>query len=330
MLFSIIIPVYNVEQYLADCLQSALDQSFNDYEVICINDGSTDKSHLILNKYAKQYDNIRIINQENKGCSAAKNVGIKAAIGDYIFLLDSDDWIENNSLEVLAEQLNGEDMICFNGQRFFEDGKTEQFDKGVSEEKISGWEYYNKYALAPRKFSFISPVLRTYRRNFITDNNLFFKFGIFHEDNLFTPLACYYAKNVKVINVQIYNYRIHKGSITQSENFKKIIDITRVANDLSSFFIPLTGIRKDNIYKSLASHYIGLFKITLYGKFRNRINEVIDMVNFKYFRKVCITHRHKWLYLLICINPKLLLLYYKTTFILKNSLFTNRIKKIKI
>ena len=120
MFFSIIIPVYNVEAYLQDCLESVLRQSFPDWEAICVNDGSTDVSLAILEEYAAKDSRFRIFSQVNGGLSSARNAGLKVAKGNYVLFLDSDDWLEKNALEVLAGRVDGEDMLCFSGRRFFE------------------------------------------------------------------------------------------------------------------------------------------------------------------------------------------------------------------
>ena len=120
MKFSIIIPVYNVEQYLRDCLDSVLNQTFSDWEAICVNDGSTDESSVILDEYAAKDSRFKMISQNNAGTAAARNTGLKVANGDYIFFLDSDDWIEDYALQILADSVNDEDVLCFSGKRYFE------------------------------------------------------------------------------------------------------------------------------------------------------------------------------------------------------------------
>ena len=97
---SIVIPVYNVEKYLKQCLESVVNQTLDKIEVICINDGSTDNSLNILKEYEKKYNNIIIIDQENKGPGFARNIGMKRASGKYIYFLDSDDYIELNAMEI--------------------------------------------------------------------------------------------------------------------------------------------------------------------------------------------------------------------------------------
>ena len=98
---SIIVPIYNVEKYLPRCIESILNQTFKDFELILVNDGSTDSSYEILKEYENKYDNFRVINQKNGGLSAAKNAGIKIAKGEYIAFLDSDDYLDKNFLETL-------------------------------------------------------------------------------------------------------------------------------------------------------------------------------------------------------------------------------------
>ena len=109
--YTVVIPVYNVEAYLRQCLDSVAHQTFPDWEAICVNDGSTDGSATILEDYASKDGRFKIVAQPNRGLSAARNTGMDAAKGEYILFLDSDDWLEPNALEVLSENMNGEDML---------------------------------------------------------------------------------------------------------------------------------------------------------------------------------------------------------------------------
>jgi len=305
MFISLIIPVYNVEQYLQDCLNSVVAQTNLDYEVICVDDGSTDGSLTILKEFQNRYNQITVITQQNKGLSGARNAGILAAKGDYLFFLDSDDWIEPNTLEILAQKQRGEDLVCFNGRRVFEDGSTEEPDNEIEELNLNGWEYYCKYALVRRKFHFVCSVLRLYRREYLLKNKLFFEEGIYHEDNLFTPLACYYAQTVKVIPDCLYVYRIRKGSITQSVNVQRLYDMITVANKLSDFFIPISDIDKNNLYREIAGEYFGAFmpeKRKLYGDKDLAIKRIINWNNFK---TVSIYARHRRIYIFLSIHSAL-------------------------
>jgi glycosyltransferase involved in cell wall biosynthesis len=305
MKISVIIPVYNVEQYLRECLDSVITQSYNDYEVICINDGSTDGSMAILQEYAKKYPRISLIDQANKGLSAARNAGIHAATGDCICLLDSDDYLEPDSLDILAKNTNDEDLICFNGRRFFEDGRTEEPDKGISAEFSKGWDYYKQYALVSRKFHFVCTVLRMYRRNFLLKNNLMFSEGIFHEDNLFTPIACYYAQKVKIIPDCLYVYRIRKGSITQEIKVKRLFDMIYIANSLSTFFITKHDIEKMVVYREIAGAYFRGFMNDDISVFGNNDKQLKKLINWKNYQSVSVYPRHKRIFRLINVHPVL-------------------------
>lgn len=307
--FSLIIPIYNVDQYLCDCLNSVIAQTYLNYEVICVNDGSTDGSLTILEEYQKEYDNITVISQQNKGLSAARNAGIRAAKGNYLFFLDSDDWIEPDTLKILAQKQNGEDLLCFNGRRYFEDGTTEVPDSGIEDAKLAGWEYYNKYALLSRKFHFVCTVLRLYRREYLLKNNLYFEEGIYHEDNLFTPIACYYAQTLKVIPDCLYVYRIREGSITQIANVQRLFDMITVANKLSFFFIPIRDIDKSQLYRVIAGEYFGAFTSGNVKLFGNKDAEIKKRINWESFKMVSIYPRHKRVCLLILIQPALFRLY---------------------
>ena len=309
MFITIVIPVYNVEPYLRDCLDSVIKQTYSDYEVVCVNDGSTDGSLKILEEYQKKYHQINIITQPNKGLSGARNSGIRASKGDYLFFLDSDDWIEPTTLEVLARKLNGEDLLCFNGRRVFEDGKTEEPDAGISESQLSGWEYYSKYALLKRKFHFVCTVLRLYRREYLLKNNLFFEEGIYHEDNLFTPLACFYAQSVKVIPDCLYVYRIREGSIMQTVNAQRTFDLITIANKLSDFFIPIKDVDKSKLYKEIAGEYFGSYLPEINTLYSNRDNEIKKLINWKNFKEVSVYRRHRRIYFMLSIHPVLFRMY---------------------
>lgn len=256
MLFSVIIPIYNVERYLRDCLDSVLNQTFADWEAICVNDGSTDKSVVIMEEYASKDNRFSVISQDNGGLSTARNAGMKAAKGEYVVFLDSDDWLEKNALEVLTNHLDGEDMLCFSGRRFFEADKAfRQADNLKPCSYSLGMEYYNDNTLQCRDFAFVCVVLRAYKRSFLIDNSLWFKEGIFHEDNLFTPLVCYHAHRVKQIPDCLYDYRVRSNSITTTSNDKRLRDLLGTANELAALFIPKQGFDKTIVYRVITHHY---------------------------------------------------------------------------
>lgn len=295
MKFSIIIPVYNVEAYLHQCLDSVLCQDFSDWEAVCVNDGSTDGSAAILEDYVAKDARFRLVTQPNGGLSAARNAGLDAAKGEYILFLDSDDWLVENALKVLSTNLSGEDMLCFSGRRFYE--KTHGFNPSdllKNGDYQSGMDYYNENALLPRDFAFVCVVLRAYRRTFLMDNGLRFKEGILHEDNLFTPLACYYAHEVRVVNACLYNYRVRVNSITNTFDMKRLTDLMETANELAAFFIPKKGFDKTVVYRAITHYYQVAFVEAPKGE-RQTLKRLCD---WGLYRKVSRTKlRHRWNYL---------------------------------
>lgn len=254
--FSIIIPVYNVEPYLRECLDSVLAQTCADWEAICVNDGSTDGSLGILREYAARDGRFVVIDQENSGLSAARNAGIRAAKGEYILFLDSDDWIVQEALERLNNHIEGQDMICFAGQKYSEqDHVYLPADSLTQTDYTSGMAYYDANALKSYVFPFVCVVLRLYRRAFLREYNLTFKEGIFHEDNLFTPIACYYAGQVSVIPDCLYVYRIRENSIMTTAQPKRLTDMVFVANSLAGFFSTKEKLDRTILYRAITHHY---------------------------------------------------------------------------
>jgi len=303
-MFSLIIPVYNVEKYLKECLDSVLCQTYGDWEAICINDGSTDGSATILEEYAAKDSRFKVISQANGGLSVARNSGLEAASGDYVLFLDSDDYLEKDALRIIADNLSDEDLLCFSGRRFFEEsGEYEKADVLPQETFETGWEYYSKHALDKRSFAFVCVVLRCYRRAYLLKNSLQFKPGIYHEDNMFTPLACYYAKKVKVIPDVLYDYRVRESSIMTTRSLKHKEDIISIANSLAAFFVPQAGIEKTTVYKALTHHYQSVFATE---SSRKEENHLLSMVDWKMYKAVSRTKaRHRIQYLALRISPAL-------------------------
>ncbi len=328
MKFSIIIPVYNVEQYLTKCLDSVVNQTYNDeYEVICVNDGSTDSSLAILEEYAKISPKVVVINSPNGGTASARNLGLNVARGEYIWFIDSDDWIEENSLEFLAEYLNksNPDVFCFNGKLLYEEDGREEHDEGVADDNLTGWGYYNKYALQRRKFHFVCVVLRLYRREFLLNNNLFFEVGILHEDNLWVPQICYYAQTVKIIPNMLYVYHIRQGSKMRTVTQKQIEDIITVANRLAEFFIPKTDIDKSVVYREIAGEYLVLFvEAKSVTDLRKKYSFLKPKINWSSFRTIVDNGKKRHKRLSILLRKSRFLFYYYIKF---ESVFKNMIYK---
>lgn len=232
---SIIIPMYKVERYIAECLYSCLKQGvfYKDFEILCVDDGSPDKSVFIAKEFAKKYVNISIVNQQNKGLSEARNTGLKAARGEYVWFVDSDDWIEPFCLDkILSDLCKYErlDVLQLQYRLTYEDGRKEEVPFWIIDKPTDGRTITKRGGLpAPVQFSI-------YRTAFLRDNNLYFYPGILHEDSEFKPRACYLAASIMSVNYVCYNYLQRKGgSITSTYTLKRIKDVLTVNEHLLDF-----------------------------------------------------------------------------------------------
>lgn len=224
-LLTVVIPVYNVEKYLNRCLKSILIQEWKNYDIIFVDDGSTDSSPQICDEYAESYDFISVIHKENGGLSEARNMGISQAKGEYVYFPDSDDWLEPNTFIALAEALESQefDIISFN--REFVKGEE---DAIVSEPKVTQvFEGKDAY-VQMLKQSYITGFAndKVYRKSLFTDNNIQFPIGKYYEDLGTNYKLFLSAKKVYATNQKYYHYLIdNPDSITQSWNEKKFRDM---------------------------------------------------------------------------------------------------------
>ncbi len=299
MTVTIIIPAYNAEAYLQRCLDSILSQDFNGYEVIVIDDGSTDGTAALLEGYPQ----VKVIHQENQGMATARNRGLEVAQGDYILFVDSDDKLMPHALSNLAPQINGEDIIGFGSSIYNEETQTiTHYPLHTTHYTLhTGWDYFNCHRLEATPVHFVCVWQRAYRRAFLEECGLRFVNGLRRaEDDLFTTMVMLHAKSVKTIANSLYIYHVRKGSITRTSNSKLDADSWLVQQILADTFIPMQGIDKTAIYQVLASNYINHISVK---------GNTLTPTEWKQFHQVCITSRHRRLYYIAHINPSLLHLY---------------------
>jgi|SRR5690554_3140403 len=228
---SIIIPVYNVEKYVEKCLRSCAEQDLpsNEFEIIVINDGTQDNSLEIVNNVACNYNNIRVFSQENTGLSGARNKGLSLAKGEYVWFVDSDDWIQENCLKTIYDKVEGYDLLAMGLIRNYESNSKLSESLNHQSSSIKNGHDLLKTVFLPQIPTYI------YNRSFLLRNDLMFYEGIFHEDNEFTPRVIYYANKVKVLKESFYYAYKREGSITTQPNPKKAFDSIIVAESLSLF-----------------------------------------------------------------------------------------------
>lgn len=237
---SVIIPVYNVEEYIEKCICSLIAQTIKEIEFLVINDGSTDNSINLIKSF--QDSRIRIINQKNSGLSEARNTGIKKARGRYVLFLDGDDYLIDDesilNMYNIAEKYKV-DVLVGNAVKIYDDGKYEEFYRDSQifiERSMSSIEFLKTFIL---KDSMQIPVwMNLYRKDFLVNNNLYFKKGILHEDELFTPQVFLKAKNIGIYPKSFYGYIQRSGSIMSSSKnkSKKIQDMFYILHELLDLY----------------------------------------------------------------------------------------------
>lgn len=307
MKLSIIIPAYNAEAYLPQCLDSILAQERQDCEVIVVDDGSTDGTAALL----ERYPDVKVVHQENRGMSTARNRGLDEAQGEYILFVDSDDLLTDGSLTTLVAEFGDEDILAFNARKMHDATGEQTYHPTIREpETTDGWSYFCRHRLEATDIHFVCIWQRAYRRQFLIDNNLRFADGILRaEDDLFTTQVMLAAKTVKTITPCLYIYRIRANSITTTVDRRRFDDSLRVQRLLADLFIPLQGVDKRAIYRVLASNYINLFSRKTKNLYGNIDREMQRWVDWRQFRTVCLTPRHRRLYHLIRIHPSLFRFY---------------------
>ena len=210
--FSIIVPVYNVEKYLNKCILSVLTQKEITYELILIDDGSTDSSGMICDYYKMQYnDRIRVYHKKNEGQSVARNLGIKEAIGKYLFFLDSDDYIvSKDALKKVAEVAQNQDVIAFEWEEIYENTKlpsTQISYQGIPSDQVFTGTSYLERILAIHPGMPWYPCMYVYLNTYIQNKKFQFLIGHVYEDVIFTPQVILQARSVSVLAMGSYGYR---------------------------------------------------------------------------------------------------------------------------
>ena len=266
---SVVIPMYNVENYLEQCLQSVINQTFQELEIICIDDGSTDKTLLVANLMSEKDDRILVMkNSQNRGPSYTRNKGMSIATGKYLYFLDSDDMIEENAIAELWDKAekNNLEVIFFDGKIIFDDnGLTEKFNGynlqhfGEYKSVMSGEEAFNimqqngEWTVnAPRQF---------WRIDFLRNNGIKFEDGILHEDELFSTLAILKVKRCSVEKKQYFIRRLREKSIMTSVKSQKNLEgcfkcLCRIIEYLECYAEETSGYTEINCYLNKIKNHV--------------------------------------------------------------------------
>lgn len=239
---SIIIPVYKVEKYLNRCVDSVINQNLDDIEIILVDDGSPDNSPVLCDEYAQKYNYIKVLHKENGGASSARNVGIKAAMGEYLMFVDSDDWWNSNvdvnkMLDYVKVNKNTQ-MFLFTSFDYDEKKgylKRKEHENFATIPTGSVKEYYQR--LLSNGNLEVHASTKIIKTDFIKSNNLYFKEGSTGEDNEWMMRILRVLESVDIINEPLYIYCADRDdSVTHTIKEKNIVDMLSIVNDSLEFY----------------------------------------------------------------------------------------------
>lgn len=286
MTFSIIIPIYNVEKYLRQCIDSVLAENFLDCEIILVNDGSPDGCGEICDEYANKYSHIKVIHKHNGGLSDARNAGIKEAKGDYLIFLDSDDyWININKNQknyiggggILSDlQLLTNDKIDL-----ILHPSSDNIRRIPKEISFTNNDFINNFeALVKSNYYVSNAWTKIVRREIIIKNNLFFPKGYIHEDLPYSLALARFVKTFAIYNNPFYQYRVLDDSISHNIKYKNFNDILVHLNKGIDFLIKNGDSPVCDGLKTLLFHNIHYIKTILE---RLYLSKNIIIIFYKYF-----------------------------------------------
>lgn len=282
-LISIIIPVYNVEKYIEQCLDSVLSQKFVDYEIILIDDGSTDNSGSICDAYAQKYKHVNCVHRCNEGASAARNFGIYLAKGEFVLFIDSDDFITEDSLEKIVGTIECDDKLDL----MFLEASKYLTSKNTHEKLLAGYrrdilingtkESILNHLASLSKFP-ASPWAKLISRQLLIDSKIYFKEGITAEDLDWTVRLVCAANKFSYCEYPFYNYRQgREGSVTSSINEKKFNNLFNFIREYGVEDLHELSIYKMSIYSFVAYEYMVL--LLVYSKLPKALKS-------KYFKEL--------------------------------------------
>lgn len=278
-LLTVVIPVYNVEKYLKRCVESVLVQEWHNYDILLVDDGSTDSSPQICDDYAKVYDFISVIHKKNGGLSEARNTGISHAKGDYVYFPDSDDWLEPQTFKELAEVLESQefDIVSFN--REFVKGEE---DPIISDPLVTQVFEGKDAFVQMLKHSYITGFAndKIYKKSLFIDNNISFPKGKYYEDLGTNYKLFLSAENVFATNQKYYHYLIdNPDSITQSWNEQKFSDMFEFYKDIFYSDFVRSRLNQEELQISQLYYVNGLIHI-LASLYKSKLDKkYIDITN---------------------------------------------------
>ena len=307
MLLSIVIPVYNVENYLLKCIDSIININERNMEIILIDDGSTDNSGKICDEYSEKYDFIRVYHKKNGGLSHARNYGLDRAVGKYVMFVDSDDFLDSSNMNKLLIGLAKNEDIDVILNPFYEYVNEEVVGISGTNNNIEKDKVFIKEEVLKDIFNYTDGLWTAWkyivRKEFLNEKNIRFKEGYLHEDVDFTTRIITQMSNFMIKSLPIYYYRLQRaGSIMNNRGFKSLRDTTNIIVDLNEFIERDLKLGKDDcmcIFDTLSKSFYS--SIYLYKK-GNKVdkNWLINLLkNNKQLFYYSKDKRHQIFYVLI-------------------------------
>lgn len=296
---SIIVPVYNMEKYLDKCLNSLVNQTFKNLEIIIINDGSSDNSQIIIDEYKKKYPNlIKCVAKENGGQASARNLGLEYATGEYITFVDPDDWIDLQMTEKLYNKLvltNSDIVVC---------GACKVLDGNIN--KIETFKLYNKDNHKNYILNCSGPCWQLIKTSIFKENNLKFLQQRFYEDISIIPSLCIFAKKIEYLDDYLYYYLIRSGSTMNQVKYSNYLeDIFKSLDNLSNIFLENKSYQKyyselEYIYIEHLLHAASLrfFKFQKY----DQLDKILNIMKQKFpkWKNNCYYKKQSFKYKIVC------------------------------
>lgn len=319
--FSILITVYNKEQYLKKCLDSVVNQTYRNFDIVIVDDGSTDKSKKNIKKYMLKHGNIKYFYQDNKGVSSVRNECIKHVTNEYFLFVDADDYIDKNLLCNLNKELckdSNLDILSFNMTEVSEENKIIRVLKKANFAKCSGEEAFIKYIINDNYVYFDTPWGYVYNTAFWKKNKFEYIEGKVHEDSLLTPIVILSASSVISTKIQGYYYVQSLNSITRVNN-QDILD-KRVDDLFNNYkilidFVNSYKLKEENRINILRHIAYVLLKIPYHFNLSDKKKYFKKMKQIKFYKLIYTKIgrvRSKILKVIAFINIKLFYYIYKS------------------
>lgn len=299
MKISIIVPVYNVEKYLDQCIQSIIQQTYEDLDIILVDDGSKDQSSTICDQYAVNDQRIKVIHQINKGVSLARNIGLEKATGEYILFVDGDDYYDDlYAIDKLVKSIKKDqvDVLNFQFKKYYEQERS--IEKYIGSFNIN--EFNETTNIIDRKKYLVgnslytsSPCTKLIKREFLLNNNIFFEEGIKSEDIEWSMKILILSTNISVIDSDFYIYRQRENSSTHTVNDNHIQDLLDILNKCELMIKNNENIEIKEVYNNFLSFQYGTMLINAHYASKNmkkycykKLKDYSYLLDYHYHKKI--------------------------------------------